>query len=239
MLKAVTGLCFLLILSACAYSPSLSAPLLKSIDGQTWYLDIDRMSELNQQARNEMARNGREDFILRYGDIGFRLTLSEHGFIIYKARDMVLPYDNFTVIGQDEEHAKLLLPVEYEPNELEINLTLRGDALVLRVSTVGADESEGLAEAMAFARPRDGIEPQALLNKAREAAGRYVLENYGWDKSDYSIELYPEGRADYDILNILVAHNDDLKPLAPRGGKSLVLELDRQNLAIIRELRFQ
>jgi hypothetical protein len=78
-------------------------------------------------------------------------------------------------------------------------------------------------------------EEQRRINQAAED---YVLQEKGWERSEFRIE--PHGlSADRTVAVVWAVHSADERSPTPGGGKSLALHVDRQALKVIKELHFQ
>ncbi len=70
------------------------------------------------------------------------------------------------------------------------------------------------------------------------AVGVYLGAGKQWRKTDYRIEHHGS-RDDGKVWVVWAVHADDEKGLAPGGGKSLELWIDRASKRVIKELGFQ
>jgi hypothetical protein len=79
---------------------------------------------------------------------------------------------------------------------------------------------------------------EADTSRMEEAVHRYLALNKKWRRDDYRLEergLTPDKQ---HAVFWAVFLQDETRP-APGGGKSLVLHVDPQRNAVVKELRFQ
>ncbi len=130
--KVVGFIMLLLVLLLANGALAATTPLLKTIDGQRWYIDVGGTVAVNEQARVELERLGREAFASRYAQAGVMFELSGQIMVLYSEDGEEGEPIDFKIISQSERHASLVHSGD-EGHEINIRLELNKDLLKVRL----------------------------------------------------------------------------------------------------------
>ena len=107
MLKKFACLLILILAVGCAAKSRQASPegVLKEIAASRWEIDVAASMRVDSSAREEIERIGRDDFVYRYGQVGFSLDMQKHELTWYESREAVDKVLAFTVAPESAEDA--------------------------------------------------------------------------------------------------------------------------------------
>ena len=81
------------------------------------------------------------------------------------------------------------------------------------------------------------------IKTAKPVVARYMRENFGWADEEFDVKLYDDAYRNLPtephVLKFEAVHRDDLQGAQPRGGKSRLVEMDMENMKVLRVWAFQ
>ena len=107
MLKKFACLVILALAVGCAAKSRQASPedVLNEIAANRWEIDVDASMRVDSDAREEIEKIGRDEFIADYGQIGFSIDAQRRVLTWYGSREAVANTLAFTVAPESAEDA--------------------------------------------------------------------------------------------------------------------------------------